>query len=537
MGRKNLCMQQSLPSAASEQLEVSVKVFISYAHADQELHKQLNDHLSPLKYSGDITIWHDQEIPVGANWEDQINTHLDEADLILLLVSASFIASKYCWNKEVRAALERHKVGKAQVIPIILKPVRWQNTPLGQLQALPKEAKPVTQWNDYNAALEDVVRGIEEVVDELLVKLRDEALRNAKIRELTYEIEANLRPALARIDKEIEDIENTISQQRIEKKRLEAELLHIDKSIEEFRFKNSILEELLQNIQSIVTTAEAKLQVATEDQLRIVSMRELTHKIKENSSPALILLKKDIDDIKGTIIKQQKKRKIVETDVQSIGELIRKKKTEHDVAKNKQLKFREEWNQIVWQLQALDDYTFILFARFRSFPVDKLKLLDTQASHTSTVLSVVISPDGERLVSGSGDKTIKVWNLQTGMHERTLDGHTGAVWSVAISPDGEKLVSGSDDQTIKVWNLQTGMHERTLIGHSDYVRSVAISPDGEKLVSGSGDKTIRVWNLRTGMHERTLDGHTGAVWSVVISPDGERLVSGSNDHTIKIWGV
>ncbi|TMC17604.1 MAG: toll/interleukin-1 receptor domain-containing protein, partial [Chloroflexi bacterium] len=84
MGRKNLCMQQSLPSAASEQLEVSVKVFISYAHADQELHKQLNDHLSPLTYSGDIIIWHDQEIPAGANWEDQINTHLDEADLILL---------------------------------------------------------------------------------------------------------------------------------------------------------------------------------------------------------------------------------------------------------------------------------------------------------------------------------------------------------------------------------------------------------------------------------------------------------------------
>src|SRR5947199_10498533 len=111
MGRKNLCMQQSLPSAASEQLEVSVKVFISYAHADQELHKQLNDHLSPLKYSGDITIWHDQEIPVGANWEDQINTHVDEADLILLLVRASFIASRDWWNKEGIAAHYGLKLG------------------------------------------------------------------------------------------------------------------------------------------------------------------------------------------------------------------------------------------------------------------------------------------------------------------------------------------------------------------------------------------------------------------------------------------
>src|ERR671926_345991 len=101
MGRANLCMQQSLSSAEADHLKVSVKVFISYSHENRELHKQLCDHLSPLEHSEDITIWHDQEIPAGANWEDHINTHLNEADLILLLVSASFIASKYCWNKEV----------------------------------------------------------------------------------------------------------------------------------------------------------------------------------------------------------------------------------------------------------------------------------------------------------------------------------------------------------------------------------------------------------------------------------------------------
>ena len=97
--------------------QISVKVFISYAHADQELRKKLEDHLSPLKYSGKITIWQDQEIPAGANWEDQINTHLNEADLILLLVSSSFIASKYCWNKEVQTALQRHKAGTGAGYP------------------------------------------------------------------------------------------------------------------------------------------------------------------------------------------------------------------------------------------------------------------------------------------------------------------------------------------------------------------------------------------------------------------------------------
>ncbi len=143
---------------------MSAKIFISYAHADQELRKKLEAHLSSLNYSGKITIWQDQEIPAGANWEDEINTHLNEADIILLLVSSDFITSKYCWNKEVQAALERHRAGKVRVIPIILRPALWQDTPLGQLQALPTGAKPVTQWSDQDAALHNVAKGIRKAL-------------------------------------------------------------------------------------------------------------------------------------------------------------------------------------------------------------------------------------------------------------------------------------------------------------------------------------------------------------------------------------
>lgn len=155
--------------------EMSIKVFISYAHVDRDLHKKLEDHLSSLKYSREITIWQDQEIPLGANWKDQINTHLNEAHLILLLVSASFISSDYCWNKEVLAALERHKAGAVRVVPIILKPVHWQSTPLGQLQALPSDARPITLWDDQDAALEDVVRGIQNLLEELRTFFQKEA--------------------------------------------------------------------------------------------------------------------------------------------------------------------------------------------------------------------------------------------------------------------------------------------------------------------------------------------------------------------------
>lgn len=121
-----------------------------------------------LEYSEKITIWQDQEIPPGANWEDQINTHLNDADIILLLVSASFISSKYCWNREVQVALERHKAGTARVIPIILRPALWKDTPLGQLQALPTGAKPVVQWDDQDIAFDNVAQGIREMVKDLL---------------------------------------------------------------------------------------------------------------------------------------------------------------------------------------------------------------------------------------------------------------------------------------------------------------------------------------------------------------------------------
>ncbi|MCA2973777.1 MAG: hypothetical protein IM337_07130 [Microcystis sp. M110S1] len=157
--------------------------------------------------------------------------------------------------------------------------------------------------------------------------------------------------------------------------------------------------------------------------------------------------------------------------------------------------------------------------------------------HDNSVLSVNFSPDGKTLVSGSDDKTIKLWNVETGKEIRTLYGHDNSVTSVNFSPDGKTLVSGSDDNTIKLWNVETGQEIRTLYGHDSYVSSVNFSPDGKTLVSGSYDKTIKLWDVETGQEIRTLYGHDSYVWSVNFSPDGKTLVSGSDDKTIKLWNV
>ena len=169
--------------------------------------------------------------------------------------------------------------------------------------------------------------------------------------------------------------------------------------------------------------------------------------------------------------------------------------------------------------------------------IEELALLRTLTGHTNGVMSVALSANGQTLVSGSWDNTIKVWNPLTGKEVGTLTGHTSHVHCVALSADGQTLVSGSEDKTIKVWNSFTGKEVRTLIGHTSSVFSIALSADGQILASGSGDNTIKVWDLSTGKEVRKLTGHTGSVVSVALSANGRTLVSGSWDNTIRVWNL
>jgi len=164
------------------------------------------------------------------------------------------------------------------------------------------------------------------------------------------------------------------------------------------------------------------------------------------------------------------------------------------------------------------------------------ELLRTLTGHANMVLSVGVSRDSQLLASSSWDRTIKIWNLHSGELLRTLAQPSKEAWSVAISPDGQSLVS-SNGNINNIWNLHTGELLYTLAGHSDTVWSVAINPNGQILASGSKDRTIKLWNLRTGKLLRTLIGHSDRVRAVAISPNDQTLVSGSWDKTIKIWNL
>jgi len=144
-----------------------VKLFYSYSHKDENLRKELVNHLTILERQGVLASWHDRDIEAGAEWNQEIERHLNESQIILLLISSDFIASPFCWDNEMACAMERHEASKAVVIPIILRSCDWKGAPFGKLQWLPKDMKPVDKWSNRDQAFTNVAQGIRKVAEKL----------------------------------------------------------------------------------------------------------------------------------------------------------------------------------------------------------------------------------------------------------------------------------------------------------------------------------------------------------------------------------
>ncbi len=156
------------PPTSPLEREGGTFVFFSYAHRDKGFRDRLEEHLSNLKYRGLITTWYDREISAGEEWAQQIDLSLNKAHVILLLISASFMASEYCYSIEMRRALERHEQQEAVVIPILLRPVLYTDAPFAKLQMLPTNGKPIVLWRDRDSAFVDIAYAIERVAQKYL---------------------------------------------------------------------------------------------------------------------------------------------------------------------------------------------------------------------------------------------------------------------------------------------------------------------------------------------------------------------------------
>src|SRR5690348_9655501 len=158
-----------------------IEIFICYAREDEKYRQSLEKQLRILKRQGFITIWHDREILPGTEWQSEIDRHLKSAQIILLLVSPDFMDSDYCYSVEMNIAMERHQRGEANVIPIIVRPVYWQDAPFQKLQVLPPGAKPIASqnWHNLDDAFYDVTVGIREAIN----KVREEQQRIVRLEQ------------------------------------------------------------------------------------------------------------------------------------------------------------------------------------------------------------------------------------------------------------------------------------------------------------------------------------------------------------------
>jgi len=143
------------------------KVFFSYAHEDEELRDKLEKHISLLKRQGVIETWHDRRIGPGGAFAEEIDAALETSDIVLLLVSADFLASDYCHDIEMRRALERHDQGLARVFPVILRPCDWHSSEFGHLNAVPRDGKPITHHSSLDDGLVEVAKAIRSAVQKI----------------------------------------------------------------------------------------------------------------------------------------------------------------------------------------------------------------------------------------------------------------------------------------------------------------------------------------------------------------------------------
>ncbi len=155
----------------------SVSVFFSYSHKDEDLRKQLDVHLAPLRRGHLISAWNDRKIDIGTAWDAEISAQMQAADIIVLMLSPDFLASDYCNDTEIPAALARHASGDATVIPVVLRPFNWFGSPVAHLQSIPRDKKAVTTWADRDEAFVNVAEGIREEASRMLELRRQQALQ------------------------------------------------------------------------------------------------------------------------------------------------------------------------------------------------------------------------------------------------------------------------------------------------------------------------------------------------------------------------
>jgi WD40 repeat protein len=151
--------------------------------------------------------------------------------------------------------------------------------------------------------------------------------------------------------------------------------------------------------------------------------------------------------------------------------------------------------------------------------------------HTDAIEALTITADGNRIISGSHDTTIKIWNLAIGKEDFTLNGHTYRITALAVTPDSKRVISGSYDTTIKVWDLETGKEEFTLTNHKNSINTIKVTPNGKRFISVADDDMLKLWDLSKGEEIASFAGES-ALRCCAITPDGTTIIAGEESGQV-----
>jgi WD40 repeat protein len=547
----------------SMKMKKSIAVFISYAHEDEILRKELEKHLSVLKQQELIAVWHDREISAGKEWKREIDKYLQEADIILILVSAAFINSQYCYGIEMKQALDRHQRGEARVIPIILRPTIWEETPLSELQALPTDARPITDpdWPSLDAAFYDIVRGLRKVMEELTVK---EAV--------------SLRAPPS--GKEWPNLAVPPSEQSFGDTQTLALASESTTAAAPQRFSRRAV---LWGIAGVVGAT------LTAGSAWFLSSRSSTtyHPHDQHSTSLLATIPTGTN-----VLDWSPDGKYV---AYADGQVVRvwsvaEKKDRYVYKGHSSFVFGLAWSPDSKRIASTgQDLTVQVWDA-----TDGGHLFTHRGpTYFSFTTSVSWSPDGKRIASCvSGESLVEVWDAANGGHLYRFDyreglslgygppfevqwaprgnkiasvasegvdlfvdggrgdfspnyysGPTAAYNStscshrIAWSPDAQLIViAGGRTNIAQVWDATTDAGAAVVTYTSRKpVNSVTWAPGGKYIASAGDDHTVQIWHAGDGSHVMTYTGHKGPVNLVAWSPVGTAIASASS--TIQIWTV
>jgi WD40 repeat protein len=485
------------------------EVFISYSRKDIAFARLLHDALTQDK----VETWIDwARIPVGEKWWDEISAAIAQSDIFLFIISSHSIGSEVC-KKEIDQALSHNK----RIIPVIV-----DDTP----EVAIREFVPDLTAINWIIFKQDNVFLLEPRPDESL-KPEEQILALPKAPQF--------RQAVEKLNTAIHTDWNWVkAHTRLETRAQEWERRKREGS---WLLRGKDLGEA----EGWLAQAGAK----KDPQPTALQRQYVLASRKAESRRQRITLAASLGALAITI-------------VLGVLALLAQQTALRNLARSENLRLAAEAENIMAQTNGNVETAALLSLRAlqggfipqADSPLQKSMLhlyaIRTYTDHTDAVTSVSFSMDGKYMLTGSMDKTARVWDLATDTVVRIFDGHAGAVESVAFSPDRKYVLTGSADKTAILWDTATGAQVRTFSDPPTTVartsvemkrsnHSVAFSPDGKYVLTGSDDGTPRLWDTATGTLVRTFSGHTNIVRSVAFSPDGKYVLTGSLDGTARLW--